>query len=297
MTLTEPGREFNVTQTTQRSAPLGERKQFDSKTGWQHDDRFMTDIGAATRMLQTISTRLISETTLDSLYLHILDAAITLLSADAASVQMLDTDHESLLLLSWRNFHPSSAAFWQRVTARADSACGWALRDNRRVVVPDIESCELMAGTQDQQEYRRSGIRAVQSTPLCSRSGKPLGMLSTHWRKPHVPTEEDFRLFDVLARQAADLIERTLAEEALRESEERFRLITNTAPVTIWMTDAEKECTYVNQRRNDRGFPSRRSRSNRVDDSGLRRRLRSRSGHARGLGLTSMKERLRAVDG
>ena len=104
-----------------------------------------------------------------------------------------------------------------------------------------------MAGTQDQQEYRRSGIRAVQSTPLRSRSGRPLGMLSTHWRTPHTPTEEDFRFFDVLARQAADLIERTLAEEALRESEERFRLIANTAPVMIWMSGAEKQITYLNQ--------------------------------------------------
>jgi PAS domain S-box-containing protein len=198
-------------------------------------------------MLQTISTRLISETTRDSLYLLILDAAISLMGADMASVQTLDTDQESLLLLNQRNFHPSSAAFWQRVAAGAGSTCGRALRNNKRVVVSDIESCEFMAGTQDQQEYRRSGIRAVQSTPLCSRSGKPLGMLSTHWRKPHTPTEEDFRLFDVLARQAADLIERTLAEEAIRESEERFRLITNTAPVTLWMVDTDKECTFVNQ--------------------------------------------------
>jgi len=74
-------------------------------------------------MLQTISTRLISETTCDSLYLQILDAAIALMTANAASVQMLDTDQESLVLLNWRNFHPASAAFWQRVTAGAGSTC------------------------------------------------------------------------------------------------------------------------------------------------------------------------------
>jgi PAS domain S-box-containing protein len=48
-------------------------------------------------------------------------------------------------------------------------------------------------------------------------------MISTHWRKPHQPTERAFRLFDVLARQAADLIERTQVEAALREREQRLR--------------------------------------------------------------------------
>jgi PAS domain S-box-containing protein len=195
------------------------------------------------RMLQAIITRLISESTQETLFTQILDAAIELLAADAGSVQMLAPDEESLTLVGFRNFNPDpdSVAFWQRVTADANSTCGRALRNNERVLVTDIDSCEFMTGTQEQQEYRRLGVRAVQSTPLRSRGGKTLGMLSTHWRAPHAPTENDFSLFDVLARQAADLIER------LREGEERFHLIANSAPVTIWMTDADKRCTYVNQ--------------------------------------------------
>jgi PAS domain S-box-containing protein len=38
------------------------------------------------------------------------------------------------------------------------------------------------------------------------------------------------------------------AQNLLLDSEERFRLITNTAPVMIWMTGADGQCTYVNQR-------------------------------------------------
>jgi PAS domain S-box-containing protein len=201
---------------------------------------------AGAKTLQSISTRLISEATPESLYAQLLGAAMELMASDCASVQML-ADHASLRLLAWRNFHPDSAAFWERVEVGAGSTCSKALSDNERVVVADIEACEFMAGTADQLEYRRSGIRAVQSTPLRSRSGRPLGMISTHWRTPHRPTDEDFRFFDVLARQAADLIERSLAEEALRDSEERFRLIANTAPVMIWMTGAEKLITYLNQ--------------------------------------------------
>jgi signal transduction histidine kinase len=47
-------------------------------------------------------------------------------------------------------------------------------------------------------------------------------MISTHWRIPHAPTEHDFRLFDVLVRQAADLIERAQAEEALSSVSQRL---------------------------------------------------------------------------
>ncbi|MGH9795428.1 MAG: PAS domain S-box protein, partial [Candidatus Acidiferrales bacterium] len=58
------------------------------------------------------------------------------------------------------------------------------------------------------------GVHAAQTTPLSSRSGKLVGMISTHWRRPHQPSERDLRLLDILARQAADLIERNLAAEA-----------------------------------------------------------------------------------
>ena len=213
---------------------------------WDSERRLAHEIAGA-RTLQSISTRLISELTPESLFAQIVDAAMELMAADAASVQMLAPDGKSLTLLAWRNFHALSAAFWQHVTAEAGSTCGAALRDKARVLVSDVESCEFMAGSQDLHEYRRSGIRAVQSTPLQSRTGTPLGMLSTHWRTPHTPSGDDFRLFDVLARQAADLIERTRAHDAMRESEERFRLIANTAPVIIWMSSVNRRCTYVNQ--------------------------------------------------
>jgi len=42
-------------------------------------------------------------------------------------------------------------------------------------------------------------------------------------------------------------IKRRPAEAVRHESEERFQLVANTAPVIIWITDVNKLCTYVNK--------------------------------------------------
>ncbi len=46
---------------------------------------------------------------------------------------------------------------------------------------------------------------------------------------------------------ARDITDRKRAEQVLRESEERFRLVADTAPVLIWMSDVDKLCSFFNQ--------------------------------------------------
>ncbi|GBU18222.1 MULTISPECIES: ATP-binding protein [Methylobacterium] len=179
-------------------------------------------------LLHSIGMALIGEQDRVALYGKIVDAAIAIAGSQFGTMQLLcPQGHPSgrggqLQLLCARGLSPEDAAFWSWVSPTAYSSCTMALTLGRRAIIPDFETWSDIAGTQDLLAFRRAGIRSAQTTPLFSRGGKLLGMISTHWNVPHQPSERDLRLLDILARQAADLLERTIAEEALRAREQEL---------------------------------------------------------------------------
>lgn len=176
---------------------------------------------ADAHLLQEVSSTLIDEQAVQGLYERLLAVASQVMRSDFASMQRLHREHDALELLAHRGFSPEAVERWKWVQATSSTTCGATFRDRSRVIAADVER-SLEVGLDDLAIFRRLGIRSVQSTPLVSRSGEFLGVISTHWREPHAPSERDLRLFDVIARQAADLIERTSAQEALRVRTEQL---------------------------------------------------------------------------
>jgi len=192
---------------------------------------------AATRVLQALSVEIAHEVDLAGVYEKLIDAAVTIMRADFASMQEYHANRGprgELRLLGFRGFSPAAAEHWTWVHADSKCTCGRAYRTLNRVIARDVDQAEYLRGTRDLDNYHGTGIRAVQSTPLLSRSGQLVGMISTHWRRPHQPSERDFRLFDILARLAADLIERKFYEEDLRRRDERSRTLTQLLTDVPW---------------------------------------------------------------
>ncbi|MDU9414349.1 ATP-binding protein [Pseudomonas sp. zfem005] len=196
-------------------------------------------------LLHQISIALIGEQDREALYGKIVDAAVTITGSQFGTMQRLCPDgHISghggeLQLLCSRGLPPEAVGFWQWVSPNAYSSCTMALKLGERAVIPDFEQWDAIAGTEDLLAFRRTGIRSAQTTPLISRSGNLLGMISTHWREPHEPSQRDRRLLDILARQAADLLERTMAEEALRQAEVDLRGLNETLEQRVAERTAE----------------------------------------------------------
>lgn len=168
--------------------------------------------------LPALSTRFIREEQVDALYQHILDTAMILMHADMSSLQLLQPERGNLRMIGWKGSTATPAAFLDCVRASADSRDAVAVRTGSRILVADIEAEEARATAAEIAAFSAAGVRAMQTTPLVSLSGRSLGVISTYWCKPGLPQQSAWRMLDVLARQAADLIERAQSDARLRET-------------------------------------------------------------------------------
>ncbi|MGZ5648178.1 MAG: PAS domain S-box protein [Usitatibacter sp.] len=146
----------------------------------------------------------------------VLEATMKLQGADMGNVRLYHAQSRSYDLVAHRGFAPEYAERFKNLGEDALPYSTHLARGERVVIVDtdhdgDPKSLREMA--------RIGGFRAVQSTPLFSGRGELLGLVTTHFRKPHRPSEHELRFSDLYARQVSDLIERRRAALALARSE------------------------------------------------------------------------------
>jgi PAS domain S-box-containing protein len=198
---------------------------------------------AAMKRLYEFTSRLLATTDLRSVLEDVLNEAIKLQRADFGNVQLVNVDTGALEIVAHRGFQEDFLEHFRSVRDEG-AACGRAMQQGQRVIIEDVLTDAKFAP--HRAIAASAGFRAVHSTPLLSRDGKPLGMVSTHFRQPRRPSDRELRFTDLYARLAAELIERHGAEHALRASEERFRRYFELGLVGMATTSPSKGILEVN---------------------------------------------------
>jgi len=106
----------------------------------------------------------------------------------------------------------------------------------------------------EKEYFRQRGIVAAASVPL-KLGGEVVGAISFVTAQRQVAWTEDLvnqlrtigEIFWNALKRKRVMAALLASQAVMRESEERFRLVANTAPVMIWMSGPDKLCNYFNQ--------------------------------------------------
>nr|AUN35685.1 chemotaxis protein methyltransferase CheR [uncultured bacterium] len=190
-------------------------------------DHLASDLEAMRRMHRVASLNVQREGPFRDVLQEIIEAAASITGTTKGTLQLRDVSTGELKMTAQTGFKRPFLEFFDVVRVSDTCVCGQALQNGERVIVEDVTEHKAMADSRALDVLLRAGVRAVQSTPLRSRSGSLLGMISTHFGEPHHPSTQELRFVDLLARQAADIIERQQSEQAVREGELRYRTLFN----------------------------------------------------------------------
>jgi PAS domain S-box-containing protein len=192
-----------------------------------------------------VSTRLLAAGNFSLLLHDILDAALEITGAQMGIIQLLEGDR--LRIAAQRGFDRKFVEHFASVHG-GEASYGTALRRGQRVIVDDVLNSPFFVGTPALDVMVAAGARAVQSTPLVSRSGGILGMFSTYYQgAPQQPGERALHFLDILARQAADLIEHQRDEDALRLRKADLELVVDQTPFLLTRCSRDLRYQFVSR--------------------------------------------------
>jgi DNA-binding response OmpR family regulator len=142
-----------------------------------------------------------------ALFDSLLGEAMAATHADMGTLHAVDPTTNTLRIVASRGFGAAFLDFFAAVGQSGDSACGLALREGRRVVIPAVARSEIFMGREAGRILHDAGVHAVQSTPIFGASGCLVGVISTHWARIVLPTDGELARVDEIAHRAAKLID------------------------------------------------------------------------------------------
>ncbi len=173
------------------------------------------------------------------IYERALDAVCQLTGADRAALLLFDEDGV-MRFEAWRGLSDG-----YRAAVEGHTPWPRGSRPREAIAVPDV------AQAPDLKDVREvilaEGIRAVAFVPIVSDGGL-VGKFMLYYDRSHPFTPDELRLATTLANHVGFTIDCSGRDQALRESEARFRDLANSVPLIVWSADAGGESDFFNDR-------------------------------------------------
>ncbi len=137
-------------------------------------------------------------------------------------IRLYDPDKRTLSHAAGPSLPREYVALMENVPAEIRfGSCAAAVSLQRQIIVPDIAKDALWEHRRE--AALRAGLHACWSTPITGADGRMLGTFATYLKRPRMPSRRDLELVGRMAQLARIAIDRRRGEDALRESERRFR--------------------------------------------------------------------------
>jgi PAS domain S-box-containing protein len=171
-------------------------------------------------VLELITTNAPLESTLDALCLACADELV----GGASTVMVAEPDGKHLRLLSGATLPADlRGAIPLLPVAEGVGACGTAAHRRERVVVADVSTDPLFAIGREQ--LLAHGLHACWSQPMIDAEGRVIGTFAAYFTTTRTPAKWEDEIITRFSRLAVVAIERTAAQQALRESGQRLDAI------------------------------------------------------------------------
>ncbi|WP_166636771.1 PAS domain S-box protein [Cognatilysobacter terrigena] len=213
----------------QTHTDITNRKRADAATAFLTDlDRHIAQASSADEVAE-VGLRLLGE------HLHLMRCLLSDIDLDNARIRPL---------YEWTGGGPTVHGTYD---ARdfLTSEFGKRLAAGESVAIRDVRTDALTASVASNYVPYRTIALAATSYVI---EGRLAGTLTASVAEPRQWRPDEIQLLREVVARLWPAIERAKSVSALRESEARFRQMADTAPMMIWVAEADGRCSYVSRR-------------------------------------------------
>jgi PAS domain S-box-containing protein len=165
----------------------------------------------------------------DGLIKSLSSVLLTMLDLDLVYLQLFDGGDSTAIDIVRSKQPAAEAQFLPPLRALFDGAAGRS----------SVHAPATLVHPLDERQLRVSAIRLG--------IGDETGILLVGSARPDFPSEHERLLLGVSANQAAVVLQRHAAEQALKRSEKHFTDLADAAPAIFWVTDPDGNCTFLSR--------------------------------------------------